>query len=334
MSEVSKLKRAEFYREHRTQLLLSKFISGELSRLEPTYDSKCGYHYPLVEAILGSAEKVDEFLEELYNAKILERELYDKIVHCPFCDSTNLSTHYCCPYCKSFNIKKSSLIEHIKCGYIDVEEKFRVDDKLVCPRCNKELAEADVDYRKAGVWCVCNECGKNFDVPVTSHFCRDCHKTFMFEDLIYKDVYSYSLSDVAKKETLRGMVIIAPIREFLQNNGFTVESPGFLKGKSEANHMFDLAAFRNGVPQEVTVIDLAIAAEGEISEQPIIAMFAKTYDVAPHKACLIAIPGANENGRKMATLYNIELIEAKDQNEAIKMLGEKLLVEKRRTTNR
>jgi len=233
MSEASsKLKRAELYREHHTQLLLSKFISGELSKLEPTYDPKLGYHYPLVEAILGSPEKVEKFLKELSDAKILIPELYDKIIYCPFCTSANLSTHYCCPYCKSFNIKKSSLIEHIECGYIDVEEKFRRGNKLVCPRCKKELTEADVDYRKAGVWCVCKDCSKNFDVPLTSHFCRDCHKNFTFEELIYKDVYSYSLSDVAKKETLRGMVIIAPIRDFLQNNGFIVESPGFLKGKS------------------------------------------------------------------------------------------------------
>jgi len=68
-----------------------------------------------------------------------------------------------------------------------------------------------------------------------------------------------------------------------------------------------------------------MASGEEISEQPIIAMFAKTYDVSPEKACLIAIPKANDNGRKMATLYNIELIEAKDQNEAIKLLEEKLL---------
>lgn len=326
MSEASsKLKRAELYREHHTQLLLSKFISGEISKLEPTYNPKKGYQYPLVEAILGSPDKVEEFLEVLTEANVLTRELYDKAIYCPFCGSANISTHYCCPYCKSFNIKKSSLIEHIECGYIDVEEKFKSGKELVCPRCKKELTEADKDHRKAGVWCVCRDCGKNFDVPLTSHLCRDCRKNFTFEELIYKDVYSYSLSDIAKKETLRGMVIIAPIRDFLQKNGFTVECPGFLKGKSGATHMFDIAAFKGEISQRVTVIDLAMASGEEVSEQPIIAMFAKTYDVSPHKACLIAIPKASDNGRKMATLYNIELIEAKDQNEAIKMLEEKLL---------
>lgn len=305
-------------------------MSGELSKLEPTYDSKRGYHYSLVEAILGAPEKVDEFLERLYKARILTRELYDKVVYCPSCSSANVSIRYCCPYCKSFNIRKSALVEHIQCGYIGVEEKFRVDDRLVCPKCKKELAEANVNHRKAGVWCVCNDCGRNFDVPVASHFCRECYRTFTFEDLIYKDVYSYSLSEVAKSEAVRGLVIIPPIREFLQRNGFKVESPGFLKGKSGATHMFDLAAFRNGVSLEVTVIDLATATDGEVSEQPLIAMFAKIYDVAPDRACLVAIPKINDNGRKMAALYNIKLIEAKDQNEAIRELRKILLVEKRR----
>jgi len=49
-------------------------------------------------------------------------------------------------------------------------------------------------------------------------------------------------------------------------------------------------------------------------------MFAKVFDVTPHKACLIAIPKMSENGRKLADLYKVKLIEAKDQNVAIKAL--------------
>jgi len=42
--------------------------------------------------------------------------------------------------------------------------------------------------------------------------------------------------------------------------------------------------------------------------------------VAPDKACLIAIPKMSDNGRKLADLYKIELIEAKNQKEAMKNL--------------
>jgi transcription elongation factor Elf1 len=320
MSKVSKDQRDKLYKDHNTQLFISKFVSGELSKLEPVFDPKNGYGYPVVNEIVGDSSSADEFLESLFGAGILDRELYDKITYCPYCNSANISIHYCCPHCKSFNIKKSALIEHISCGYIEIEERFRQGDKLVCPRCRKELIRPDVDFHKAGVWCACNECDKSFDIAVPAHFCRDCRTSFTFEDSVYKDVYSYSLTSDAAKEMTAGLIMIAPILEFLQNCGFKVESPGFLKGKSGASHKFDITASPAGVKRNITAIDLATSNDDVVSEQSVIAMFAKIYDVSPDKAYLIAIPKMNENGKKLATLYKIELIEAKDQKGVIRIL--------------
>jgi transcription elongation factor Elf1 len=320
MSKASKTERAEAYRDHRLQLILSKFLSGEITKLDPVYDANYGYRYPLVEAVFGDPVATEEFLTHLYDIGVLKRQPFDKMINCPKCGSANVSIRYCCPYCRSSNIKKSSLIEHIPCGYIDTESHFKKDDKLVCPRCHSELNKPDVNYRKAGIWCSCNDCGKSFDIAVPSHFCRVCSTNFTFEDAVYRDVYSYSLNEEIMKEAGVGYILVAPIREFLRSRGFTVESPGFLKGKSGASHMFDVTAWRGELTRNVVVIDLATSADEPVSEQSIIAMFAKTYDVAPDKACLIAIPKMSDNGRKLAGLYNIHLIEAKNQNEAIKSL--------------
>jgi hypothetical protein len=325
MLKTSKMKRTELYKDSNTQVFLRKFLSGEITELEPVYDSKIGYRYPIVEAVISGGSDAEEFLNKLYEAGILERRLYDKIVYCPKCDSANISVHYCCPYCKSFNIQKSSLIEHVKCGYMDVEGNFRKENKLVCPKCHEELKKPDVDYRRAGIWCACKDCGKNFDIPTTAHFCRDCHANSTFEDAVIKDVYSYSLKEEVREEAAVGWVVIAPIREFLQEDGFEVESPAFLKGKSGANHMFDIAAYKGDKTRKVTVIDLASSTENAVAEQPIIALFAKIFDVSPDNAYLIAIPKMSENGKKMAELYNISVIEAKNQKEATKELKDKLL---------
>jgi len=321
MAKPSKTERAEAFRDHRSQMVLSKFLSGELTQLDPVYDPAHGYRYPAIEAIIGDSAATQEFLTHLYELGILKRQTSDKMITCPSCDSANVSIRYCCPYCKSFNIKKSALIEHIPCGYIDTEDRFKTEDKLVCPRCHTELNKLDVNYRRAGIWCSCNECSKSFDIPVPSHFCRACGKGFTFEDAVYRDVYSYSLNKEIMKEAGMGYILVAPIREFLQNRGFKVESPGFLKGKSGASHMFDIAASRGDLTRNIIVLDLATSVDEPVSEQSIIAMFAKVYDVSPDKACLIAIPKMSESGKKLAALYNIQLIEAKDQNEAIKALG-------------
>jgi transcription elongation factor Elf1 len=325
MLKTGKLERTELYKDRNVQVFLSKFLSGEIGELKPTFDPKLGYRYAEIEAIMGDASKVEDFLNRLYEAKVIERKLYDKILFCPSCGSQNVSTHYCCPYCKSFNIQKGSLIEHVKCGYMDVEENFRKGGKLVCPKCHEELKKPEVDYRKAGIWCTCKDCGKSFDIPVTRHFCRECQTEFTFEEVEIRDVYSYTLNEEVKGEITTSWIFVAPIKEFLVESGFEVETPAFLKGKSGANHMFDIAAYRKEITKKVTVMDVATATEDIVSEQPVIALFAKIYDVAPDSAFLIAIPKLSENAKKMAELYNIKVIEARDSKEVMKALRDKLV---------
>lgn len=323
MPPSAKSERAEIYKDHDVQVFLSKFLSGEITELKPVYEPKRGYRYPLVETIVGEPAKVDAFLNRLFLAQILDRRLYEKVVYCPKCYSPNVSVHYCCPYCKSFNIQKSALIEHVKCGYMDVEENFHKNGKLVCPKCHEELKKLDVDFRRAGIWCTCKECEKSFDIPITMHFCRECQGNFSFEDIEIKDVYSYSLKSQAKEEAALGWVLMTPIREFLLEEGFKVGSPALMMGKSGANHLFDIVALEEK-SKKATVIDLALSTQDTVSEQPVIALFAKIFDVSPEKAYLIAIPRMNDNAKKMAELYGIKVIEAKSQKEATKALKEKI----------
>ncbi|MGD2066460.1 MAG: hypothetical protein PVI43_04745 [Candidatus Bathyarchaeota archaeon] len=320
MPKASKKELLRLYKDPKVQLLISKFISDELGVMKPIYDPKHGFSYPMVDEVLGDSSCTEEFLEKLYKGGVLERELYDKIIYCPSCTSPNISVHYTCPHCKSFDVKKSALIEHIKCGYIDTEDRFQKNGDLVCPRCNKPLTSPDVDYHKAGVWCTCNKCTKSFDIPVPSHFCRKCHTNFAFDDAIYKDVYAYRLTPEAAKEVNLGYALTVPVIEFLEDLGFEVESPGFMNGKSGTQHMFDLTAVSAGEKQNTTVIDFATSSEDVVSEQSVISMFAKIFDASPDKACLVAIPKMSENGRKLASLYKIKLIEGKTQNSAIEAL--------------
>jgi len=324
MQQPEKKEPSDLYRNHDVHMLLSKLLSGEIVTLEPVYDSETGYRYPVVEAIVGEASRVEPFLKNLYDAGVLEKKLYDKIIFCPKCSSANVSIHYCCPFCKSYNIQKSSLVEHVKCGYMDVEEKFSEGDVRICPKCQEELVKIDVDYRKAGIWCTCKDCGKSFDIPVPTHFCRNCHTTSTFEEAIIKDAYSYTLKENVTAESSLNWFLVAAIRELLSNEGLTVESPSLLKGKSGANHTFDIVAYKGDKSQKAIVVDLAMSTGTVVSEQPVIALFAKIFDVSPERAFLIAIPKLSENGKKMTELYKIRAIEAKNQEEAIASLKKSL----------
>ena len=153
MQKTENKSMVELNQDRNSQVLLGKFLSGEIKTLQPTYDSQMGYRYPIVEEIVGDASQVEPFLEKLSDSGVLDRALYDKIILCPKCSSPNISFRYCCPFCKSFDIQKSSLVEHIKCGYMDLEANFRQGDRYICPKCHEEMRKIDVDYRKAGVWC-------------------------------------------------------------------------------------------------------------------------------------------------------------------------------------
>jgi len=319
MQKAEKKETLELYRDRNVQMLLSKFLSREIETLEPVYDSEVGYYYPVVEAILGDTPQVDAFLNKLHEAEILEKELYDKIIYCPQCSSVKVAVRYCCPFCKSFDIQKSALVEHVKCGYMDVEEKFYDGDKYVCPKCNEEMKKIDIDYRKAGIWCTCRNCKKSFDTPLPMNLCRNCGETSTFEDIIIKDVYAYTLKGDITAESSLNLFLVTAIREFLIKEGLIVESPGLLKGKSGANHSFDIVAYKTEKSQPI-VVDLAMSTETVVSEKPVIALFAKIFDVSPEKSYLIAIPKLSENGKRMAELYKILAIEAKNQEEAVASL--------------
>jgi Thaumarchaeal output domain 1 len=312
----------ELDQDRYSQALIGKFLSGEIKTLEPVYKSKGGYSYPVIEEMLGDASQVGSFLSKLSDSGVLDKTLFDKVIFCPKCSSANISFRYCCPFCKSFDIQKSSLVEHVKCGYMDLEANFRQGDKYVCPKCHEEMQKIDVDYRKAGVWCSCKNCNKSFDIPVSEHFCRSCNASSTFEEASIKEVYAYTLSKNIKADSYLGLLLSTPIQELLVEEGFTVRSPASLKGKSGATHSFDIVAHKGDANnhQGIIVVDLATSTGAVVSEQNVIALFAKVFDVSPEKAYLIAIPKLNENGKRMAELYNIRLIEAENAKEATKAL--------------
>jgi hypothetical protein len=113
--------------------------------------------------------------------------------------------------------------------------------------------------------------------------------------------------------------MVIGIKEFLEAKGFHVDSPAVIKGKSGVEHKFDIVAYKGDITRNLAVIDVTTSTK-DMPEQPVIAMFAKIIDVSPDKAYLIVIPRMTENSKKLAKLYDIEIIEAKNQKEAIEAL--------------
>ncbi|RLI09908.1 hypothetical protein DRO42_03010 [Candidatus Bathyarchaeota archaeon] len=80
----------DLFGDRRVQLLLGKFLSGELTQITPVLDPQLGYRYPEVEEFIPNPEDAEAFLLKMEEHGLLNRELCAILLCCPKCGSCNL----------------------------------------------------------------------------------------------------------------------------------------------------------------------------------------------------------------------------------------------------
>jgi len=82
--------------------------------------------YPQLQSVLGEhAADANSTLGRMAAAGVLIETLADKVPACPECNSKQVSTRYLCSQCYSFDIDRSFLFEHLKCGKVASDDSFR-----------------------------------------------------------------------------------------------------------------------------------------------------------------------------------------------------------------
>jgi predicted RNA-binding Zn-ribbon protein involved in translation (DUF1610 family) len=230
-----------------------------------------------------------------------------------------MTLHDRCPKCKSHNVEKTSLTEHISCGYIDQKDKY-IDNK--CPKCGELLIEGQ--YRNMGRWYVCQECNEKFENPEFDLVCRNCNKNFSIKQAQVTVIPKFSLNLNRKKEIRQNVASLESIRAILADLDFKVEIPGFAIGqKSGMQHHFSLLAKKEINGQEVVVaLDHAVS-ESEVQASPLILYIYKTSELKVDIPIFIAMPELSETAKKIAQGHDILLIEGstegKEEIEKIKL---------------
>jgi transposase-like protein len=82
----------ELFKDKRVQLLLGKFLSGELDVINPTLSLKQGYRYPNIDAFIEDRQEAEVFLNMLVANGLLESQLCGILICCPKCGSYNIDT--------------------------------------------------------------------------------------------------------------------------------------------------------------------------------------------------------------------------------------------------
>lgn len=306
--------RREAYVEPLTREFLRNLLElGEKCEILPSYRPGFGFIYraeglPNNE---GNHRCSREFLENLVKLDILQKSFYDSISTCPKCESVVITLHHRCQKCKSHHIMKTSLTEHIPCGYIDQRDMYKED---ACPKCGKSLIEAE--SRNMGRWYVCSECNERFEEPQFDAVCRECNGHFTIEEVKISDIPKFKLNPKRITEIRQNVASLESISKLFADLGFNIEMPGTITGhKSGMKYQFSLLAKKQVEGKEIVVALDHEVADDEIQPSPLILYIYKISEMRVDLPVFIALPKLSETARKIAKGHEILVIESTSNGE-------------------
>ncbi|HVP24234.1 MAG TPA: hypothetical protein VMS77_10025 [Conexivisphaerales archaeon] len=165
--------------------------------------------------------------------------------YCVECFTMGLNVAGRCPFCGSTRIRKGKIFAH-KCGYRGFEEIFRMGDKWVCPKCQKQLYMEGGDYKDEGSQFKCMTCGNIFENFATFYQCPNCHTYYEEEQAPSIEFITYNPSNnlITRKGTLKSSYNVTErVAQFLQKAGFDVKMYA-LKELKEEFYFWDVLAHK------------------------------------------------------------------------------------------
>ena len=295
----------------KTRELLRRLITDGKT-LEPEIGADGLVHYPLAEEAIGDPKEAEAWIEEMLASGTLKKTVSRELVTCPTHMRADPLIQLECVKCKARKMRKTTLVEHLYCGYIDSDSKFDKDGFLVCPNCKRAIRSAD-ELRSSGVWYECQNCLTKTSVPKVVFACREGHE-FGTNELRLATAYSYVVDNNVVAQLKNTLVLAPALATMLARVGYEIQSPAVLQGRSGTSHTLDVYGRKREAPgSEVTDIAIQIAVDSvAVDPSAVISFFAKTYDLKPKLSVLVAIPAASEAARQINAGYGITIVEDPD----------------------
>ncbi len=315
---------SDVYKEPSIQELLNYLLEDDKNTLVPTYNPTEGFVYEKLKQILKgnpTPQTSLEFLNRLAKLDILHKSFFDSADTCPDCQSTMITIHKRCPKCKSHQVSKTSLIEHVSCGYIAEREQY-IQGR--CPKCGNPPNQSD--FKNVGRWYICKDCQEEFEKPEVEYICRKCGNTFNTENAKTVSVSKYQLNPQRKREIRQNVASIEGIIQVIKELGFSIKKPGVIVGKeSGTKHQFSvIAKGKYGKKEVIIAIDEAVAGL-EVQASALIVYKYKISEVQIDLPIFIAIPKLSEEAKKIIQGHNILVIEGIPTSKAdLLELGKKI----------
>jgi len=277
--------------------------------------------YPQLQSILGEHADAEAILSRMAASGVLIENLADKVPACPECNSKQVSSRYLCPQCYSFDVTRSFLFEHLKCGKVASDDSFRNGDEFVCPKCQAVLHDFGVEFRAIGAWFKCNHCSNSFNAAVQSHFCRQKRHQFTPDRARLIPIYEYKINTSVLNEIRNQVSVYGDLVSYLEDAGLTVLAPHSIAGKSGELRSFDLVITSKGRwgGQKTVAMDVTVS-ESENGPDVVREFAAKVRDTRPTASYLVALPKLSNDARDLAKNLRLTVVEAPSLKEALSQI--------------
>lgn len=181
--------------------------------------------YPLLFGLPGRRA----LLEHLAHSGLLGRDYFDRLHVCTVCGSSRLNVREECHACQSSHIVEFSLIHHYRCAHQAAEEHFIESERLVCPKCRRELRHYGVDYDRPGTSFSCRDCGATSPEPEVGFRCVDCDRHTAGDHADTLSWYHYVLMPEAITGVERGLLPTTSLETLLAGHKGACSHQDFVK---------------------------------------------------------------------------------------------------------
>src|SRR5580658_7563897 len=123
VSSESRSGRQRLLTDPKTRELLRRLIV-ESKPLAPLVGLDGLIHYITAEEVIGNTKATEVWIEEMLKDGILKKGGNKELVTCPTHSRADPQIQLECTKCKSRKMRKTTLVEHLFCGYIDADSKF------------------------------------------------------------------------------------------------------------------------------------------------------------------------------------------------------------------
>lgn len=295
--------------------LVAEILAGNIKEIKPQIDftTETGFFYPAIEPVLGlKGQEVVPVLESLVDKGILQKDLFDRLLRCPRCQSINLRPTTYCPKCGSGDITRGRVLEHFICKYVGLEDEFVKKGRYICPKCQVELRTLDGDYQSLGLLRKCHDCGEIFNIPVIKWHCLKCSSLTAEDKITEVNIYSYSFNEAKRSWLEFELKPKLQLIKFLRERGYEVTENAIVEGRSGAKHRLDILATRDdGVITYNIAIGVKVAGD-EIGLAEIFDFDDKAYDTGIHDKVLVILPALGKEAKTFASQQRIKVLEVRD----------------------